>query len=698
MPVLARCLRNLFFYTWIGIVVVGCATAPEEGVAPREELPVVPGATPTAENPWAHPEIKAELLLDRSVVRDPSDGGGTARLLELPPEGPRPVPASSRQSFVIEYEAGPLGIAPGGTIFFQVSPFWGWELPQTGTDQRGGFLRATTQVDGVNLLTTPLTQGLVAIEVGGPGLRAGDRVRIEFGAGATGTRVDRFAETGERLWLAVDGNGDGVRKLIEASPSVDIMAREATRLHLALPGSAAVDALVPLTVALLDRAGNSGMPWSGQIDFALEGAQEGMEIPASVALLPGDHGRKTIEVKVSAPGIYRVSAVARPSGMTEPGPAAQSNPLVVQAAPTETLLWGDLQVHTQLSDGSGSTLENLVYARDAAGIDVVALTDHDHWGLKALDDFPEVWEQQLSEVQAFHEPGRFVTVPGFEWTNWVEGHRHVLFFGDSSPELLSSLDERYDTPPELWAALAGKDAMTIAHHSAGGPVPTDWSIPPDPDLEPLTEIVSVHGSSESADSPMPIYKAKPGNYVRDALDRGYRLGFLGSSDGHDGHPGLAGIASGGKSGIAGIWVEGEQPRTRAAIASALRARSVYATSGPRIYLRVDLDGLPMGSVLDAPIGSEADGSQVLSWEIAAETTLERLDIIRRGATTISIRLEGERDMMGSMEMPVLGPGDWLYLRVIQRDGGAAWSSPFFVLRLQEVDARTEVPAAVPAKR
>ena len=106
----------------------------------------------------------------------------------------------------------------------------------------------------------------------------------------------------------------------------------------------------------------------------------------------------------------------------------------------------------------------------------------------------------------------------------------------------------------------------------------------------------------------------------------------------------------------------------------------------------------MGSVLDAPIGSEADGSQVLSWEIAAETTLERLDIIRRGATTISIRLEGERDMMGSMEMPVLGPGDWLYLRVIQRDGGAAWSSPFFVLRLQEVDARTEVPAAVPAKR
>ena len=421
-----------------------------------------------------------------------------------------------------------------------------------------------------------------------------------------------------------------------------------------------------------------------------------MNLPPEISLRAEDQGRKTVELEVRRPGVYRISAVARPEGATEPGPAAQSNPLVVETSPTETLLWGDLQVHTQLSDGTGSTLENLIYARDAAGLDVVALTDHDHWGLKALDDFPEVWQAQLAEVQGFHQPGRFVTIPAFEWTNWVEGHRHVLFFGEQDPVLLSSLDERYDTPPELWAALAGKNAMTIAHHSAGGPVPTDWSIPPDPDLEPLTEIVSVHGSSEAADSPMPIYKAKPGNFVRDALDRGYRLGFLGSSDGHDGHPGLAGIASGGKSGVAGIWVKGEHPRTRAAIAAALRARSVYATSGPRIFLRVDLDGLPMGSILDAPEGSEADGVQVLSWEVAAQTVLDRLDIIRRGEPIVSVALDGERDLAASLEVPVLGPGDWLYVRVIQRDGGAAWSSPFFVLPVETArPAANQKPKASP---
>jgi len=32
--------------------------------------------------------------------------------------------------------------------------------------------------------------------------------------------------------------------------------------------------------------------------------------------------------------------------------------------------------------------------------------------------------------------------------------------------------------------LRGKQALTFAHHSAGGPIATNWAIPPDPELEP----------------------------------------------------------------------------------------------------------------------------------------------------------------------------------------------------------------------
>jgi hypothetical protein len=28
-------------------------------------------------------------------------------------------------------------------------------------------------------------------------------------------------------------------------------------------------------------------------------------------------------------------------------------------------------------------------------------------------------------------------------------------------------------------------------------------------------------------------------------------------------------------------------------------------------------------------------------------------------------------------IPTLAPGEYLYVRVVQRNGGAAWSSPFF---------------------
>ena len=91
---------------------------------------------------------------------------------------------------------------------------------------------------------------------------------------------------------------------------------------------------------------------------------------------------------------------------------------------------------------------------------------------------------------------------------------------------------------------------------------------PDPELEPVTEICSVHGSSEAPDSPSPIYDPLPGNYVRDALDRGYRLGFVGSGDSHDGHPGLVQLA-GGNGGLAALL---SPELTREGVYRALKAR------------------------------------------------------------------------------------------------------------------------------
>jgi hypothetical protein len=261
-----------------------------------------------------------------------------------------------------------------------------------------------------------------------------------------------------------------------------------------------------------------------------------------------------------------------------------------------------------------------------------------------------------------------VTFLGFEWTSWIHGHRHVLYPADEG-EVLSSIDPRYDAPEELWDALRGSGALTIAHHSAGEPIATNWSIRPDPTLEPVTEIVSVHGSSEAVDSPGLVPGAIPGNTVRDALDRGYRLGFIGSGDGHDGHPGLAHLAS-HSGGVAAILSE---EVTREAVLQALRERRVYATNGPRILLRVSLGGRRMGSIVEAP-----ETTEELRLLVVSPAPIDRIEIIRSGQVVEAMAGELRREIQLRGEIRDLGSGEYLYVRVSQEDGGMAWSSPFFV--------------------
>jgi hypothetical protein len=247
----------------------------------------------------------------------------------------------------------------------------------------------------------------------------------------------------------------------------------------------------------------------------------------------------------------------------------------------------------------------------------------------------------------------------------------VLYFADDGP-LVDSLAESSDSPSELWAALEGQPALTIAHHPAGGPVATDWSFAPDPRFEPVVEIVSVHGSSESADTPGRIYDAVDGHYVRDALERGYRLGFVGSGDRHDGHPGDYRVRD-AEGGLAAILAEDS---TRESVLRALRERRTYATNGARIVLRTALGAHGMGATLPLATGETTD--EKLFVQVVAETPLERVDLVRSGRLVDSLALEGRLDATLEREIEGLAPGETVYVRAIQQDGGAAWSSPIFV--------------------
>jgi hypothetical protein len=645
------------FSLLVGLLLAAAAWVAACGDQPKTPEPSAPPGDSRGEGPptalW---DVVEDLRDEAARDRHPADGAGRAWIEPVDGAPPRAKVGESGR-FPIVFEAGPLGIDEGGVVFLQVSPYWGWSTPHLADPQLPGFTEVTTQAQGVVLEPETIGPQLLAIGIAGRRLEAGEQVRIDYGSGPAGAVVDKFAERGSQFWLAVDGNADGIRAFLPDPPKVDVAPGPARILLLHLPSVARPGATVRLTAAVLDAAGSTGLPVEGEI--VLEVPPKGVEMERRIALDQAMGGRIAVPLVAREPGVVRLRATG-PNGLS-----AESNPmLVTEEAPR--ILWGDLHGHSNFSDGTGLPEDYYRYARDVAALDVAVLTDHDHWGIPFLDEATELWEEIQEQTHRFYEPGRFVTLEGYEWTNWIYGHRHVLHFG-TGLTIRSSIDPAFDTPTELWDSLRGEPALTVAHHSAGGPIAVDWSFPPDPELEPITEIVSVHGSSESLDGPGAIYSPIPGNFVVDALAKGYRLGFVGSGDSHDGHPGLVHLASGG-GGLAAILSE---EATRESVLSALRARRAYATNGARIVLDVELDGRPMGSVVPAAAAGR------LEVKVVTPDPLDRIDLVADGQVVDSIPGEEKRMIAFESQIRFSGPGT-LYVRVVQTNGGAAWSSPFFL--------------------
>ena len=669
--------RSLKVWTLALAALVACGG---DESAPTPAEPPASAADERAGPAGAQWELVEAMREAAARLPHPSDGGGRAWLV---PDPDATVAVDLPGRFEIIYEVGPLGIATGGSVFLQVSPFWGWSTPQVEVPDAPGFTtiepiagkvtdhepaanaiaESEPGASAIELEAATLDQQLLVIHVTGRALVAGDRLRLVYGAGPAGATVDRFAERGSRLWIGVDGDGDGERSFLVDSPTVDVAAGPPAQLIVTGPTVARPGEVMRIHLAILDSSGSAGTDFTGRVGF--EEQPDGLELPDAVEFSTADGGLRTIEVVAGDPGVYRLRALA------SDGLAATSNPIVISEIGPR-VLWGDLHGHSKLSDGTGTVADYYRYARDVAGLDVAALSDHDHWGILPLDEHPDMWREIREGAEQAHEPGRFVSLLAYEWTSWIHGHRHVVYF-ENDGEVYSSLSTEYETPQQLWAALAGQPALTFAHHSAGGPIPTNWDVPPDPVLEPVTEIVSVHGSSEAPDSPQPIYNPVRGNFVRDVLERGYRLGFVGSGDSHDGHPGLAQLAS-GLGGMAAIISE---ERTRESVLAAFRERRVYATNGPRILLRTAFGSFGMGMTAPVP-DPDADGPRDdLFVHVIAVTPLERIDIIRSGEPVRSIPAEGRLELAVEVELDDLHSGEFVYVRAVQEDDGAAWSSPIF---------------------
>lgn len=646
----------------------------------------------TSRNPNPPTAVRAthdELLADAAAARHPSDGQGSARIVE----GPAVVTAGTRAAWVFEFTVGPLGVAEGGHVTLLASPFWGWTVPQALSPAMPGFSRVelvgAAADDPLALRLDTPGDGRCSAFVEGRALAAGEVLRFQFGGGQSRVTVDRFAEDEERFWFAVDGDGDGVDQRVLDSPTVSIVAGPPTQLHLFLPPTARPGETVELTAVVLDRFGNAGYPFEGELLLVQDSLWPGL-LPERATFAAEDAGRLAFELTLPESayhGVMRVAAGAvgtkRENNRTG-ALQAISNPMWIDPA-APRLLVADLHGHSNLSDGTGRPEDFYRYARDTAALDVAVLTDHDHWGMRFLDGAPDLWKRIQRAAERANDPGEFTALLGFEWTSWLHGHRHVLYFQDQG-EVISSLDAV--TPDELWAALRelgkrGMRALTFAHHSAGAPVPTNWSFPPDPQFEPVTEVASVHGTSEAWDAPLKLRAPWKGNFVRDVLDAGVPLGFVGSGDSHDGHPGLAHLEA-GTGGLAMLFAE---TNDREAVRASLLARACYATNGPRIVCVAKLGGALMGG--DVPATALGPATTV-ELKLFGTRSLRLLEVVRSGAVVkeLSAAAMGQAPgvppnyaaelTLAQLGLEDLAPGEYVYLRVTEEGPGLAWTSPWFI--------------------
>ena len=412
--------------------------------------------------------------------------------------------------------------------------------------------------------------------------------------------------------------------------------------------------------------------------------------PRAVVLDARNPGWARFEIRPMGPTAGTVEATLADHGLS-----SESNPFSCTGKDDQTLLWGDLHQHSTLSDGLGSPEENYRYARDVARLDFCAIADHDIWPHPFTD---HEWVVLCDAARTFNSPGKFVTFLGYEWdaSRNGYGHMNVYYLNDDEP-VFTSEDARSDTPEKLFACLAGRDATVIVHHPAAtkdGWFTTNWDHF-DADLEALVEVHSMWGSSECSredGNTHPIERLGglashgAGCFVRDALDRGYRLGLIGGSDGHDGRPGRSQLYRLPKeedpsaytadyppycpSGIQGVWADG---CTREAIWEAMLARRTYATTGHRPIVRFSINGHPMGSEIDLSNEETCD----VSVDVTGTAAIDRIDIIRNGQCWQTVAGASQEEH-ARVEATRENDGDYFYARILQTDGNAAWTSPIWV--------------------
>lgn len=400
-------------------------------------------------------------------------------------------------------------------------------------------------------------------------LTKGDTLTVTYGdrrGGSRGLKLIHISNSAIRFpfWLLTEKNGI---LLTPREASLPVLGGPAAGVHAFVPSVVAVGETFSMTVRTEDRFRNLATGGAPAWTLSIDGK------PFRKVAASRDAIATLKDVRFDKPGVYRIAIASDDGRIT-----GTSDPVLVETQPTERIYWGETHGHCGFSEGMGRVDDYFAFARDEARLDFTTLSEHDIW-LDARE-----WEDMRDATRRFNRPGEFITFMGYEWTVVAAhgGHHNVIFRGIDGVQPVTS--QRHPSLKDLYLgirkAYRPKDVMIIPHaHMTGDAAQND------PELEPLVEIVSEHGTFEWLG--------------RRYLANGFQLGFVGAGDDHIGHPGYKPRPLGryyfdGYGGLAAVYAPAKQ---RDALFDAMKARRTYATNSARMILRTALNGRRMGEII-----------------------------------------------------------------------------------------------------
>jgi hypothetical protein len=476
----------------------------------------------------------------------------------------------------------------------------------------------------------------------------GEQIIIRLGdtrQGSPGWRVQTFCEDTYEFRIVVDAFATVDYVVLPDCPTIKIVPGPPARWKAVLPTLRGVGEPFRLSLKAEDLWGNPTDQAEQKLLLRPSLAVAGL--PETVDFTPGNKALHLDGLSVAEAGDLRVEVLGESGELL-----TASNPLRIAPNPPLLPFWGDLHGQSEETIGTNTARDYFTFGRELAFLDVCG-----HQG----NDFQitrEFWEELNGLTAELNQPGRFITLPGYEWSGntCVGGDRNVNFLHEgrtirrSSHALVadrSDVETDAPTAAHLFEHLQGENAVVFAH--CGGRY-ADIKLAHDGRIERSVEIHSAWGTFEWL--------------LHDAFEMGYRVGIVANSDGHKGRVGASYPGASLFGAYGGLTCMLMPELTREAVFDCLRRRHNYATTGNRMILDVraafrngaqlfeedptlgPTDSREVDEAMMGDIVRHGGDSATLSIDVAGSAPIERVEI-RNGLETLETIRPYEEAQLGA---------------------------------------------------